>query len=117
MLAGVAGVAVFGEKALYGKVKRAWARLTTSDEVLVASEFQSAFPDLDLSRETCVEFVRRYREVYKKLPETPVTGIDKRRLLLSTNFVQERGDPKAGLRFVAFYDPYVSPCYNPFTTV
>ena len=33
--------------------------------------------------------------------------------LLSTNFFQS-GQPAAGpIRFVAFYHPYVSPCYNP----
>lgn len=36
------------------------------------------------------------------------------RFLASTDFFQNGADESRPLRYVAFYDPYVSACYNPF---
>lgn len=36
------------------------------------------------------------------------------RFLASTDFFQNGADEARPLRYVAFYDPYVSSCYNPF---
>ena len=33
--------------------------------------------------------------------------------LMSTDFFQNAADESRPLRFVALYDPYVTPCYNP----
>ena len=35
------------------------------------------------------------------------------RFLLSTDFFQHGGDESRALRYVAYFDPYRSPCYNP----
>jgi hypothetical protein len=35
------------------------------------------------------------------------------RFLLSTDFFQNGADEDRPLRYVAYYDPYRSPCYNP----
>jgi len=37
------------------------------------------------------------------------------RFLASTDFFQHGGDEARALNFVRFYDPYRSPCYNPFS--
>lgn len=37
------------------------------------------------------------------------------RFLASTDFFQNDGDETRSLQYVSYYDPYVSPCYNPFT--
>ena len=36
------------------------------------------------------------------------------RFLASTDFFQHNADENRPLRYVTFYDPYVSPCYSPF---
>ncbi len=36
------------------------------------------------------------------------------RFLASTDFFQQGADENRPLRYVAYYDPYVSTCYNPF---
>ncbi|MBW2293445.1 MAG: hypothetical protein JRG89_02590 [Deltaproteobacteria bacterium] len=38
------------------------------------------------------------------------------RFLASTDFFQNGADEARPLRYVAFYDPYVTPCYNPFAS-
>ncbi len=35
------------------------------------------------------------------------------RFILSTDFIQNGTDPSKTVRWVAYYDPYSSPCYNP----
>lgn len=35
------------------------------------------------------------------------------RFLLSTDFFRTGADPTRPLRYVTFYDPYVTPCHNP----
>lgn len=37
------------------------------------------------------------------------------RFLASTDFFQNGADESRSLHYVQYYDPYVSPCYNPFT--
>jgi len=36
------------------------------------------------------------------------------RFLASTDFFQHGADERRALTYVRYYDPYVSPCYNPF---
>ncbi|MDP6977789.1 MAG: hypothetical protein QF570_04190 [Myxococcota bacterium] len=36
------------------------------------------------------------------------------RFLASTDFFQNGADESRALTYVSYYDPYVSPCYNPF---
>lgn len=38
------------------------------------------------------------------------------RFLASTDFFQNDGNETRSLHYVSYYDPYVSPCYNPFAT-
>ena len=38
------------------------------------------------------------------------------RFLASTDFFQNGADESRPLRYVTYYDPYVSNCYNPFDT-
>jgi len=37
------------------------------------------------------------------------------RFLASTDFFQHAADEERTIRYVTYYDPYISPCYNPFT--
>jgi hypothetical protein len=37
------------------------------------------------------------------------------RFLASTDFFQNGADESRELRYVRFFDPYASPCYNPFS--
>jgi hypothetical protein len=59
------------------------------------------------------EFVRAFKAspVYANLASMDEI---KKLFLLSTNFVQSRGNPAAPLKFTTLYSPYESPCYNPF---
>lgn len=58
-------------------------------------------------------FVELYLAHYNAAPMFDDVAPLENTFLLSTNFFQS-GQPAAGpIRFVAFYHPYVSPCYNP----
>jgi hypothetical protein len=37
--------------------------------------------------------------------------------LLSTDYYRNGADPKRPVHYVTFYDPYVSPCWNPFMRI
>ena len=39
------------------------------------------------------------------------------RFLLSSDFFPHQEDPKRPVRFVALYDLFVNPCYNPLTNL
>ncbi len=38
------------------------------------------------------------------------------RFLASTDFFQNGGDEAKPVHYVTYYDPYISPCYNPFAS-
>lgn len=56
------------------------------------------------------------------VPEFDPTEPEQRRemrqsFLLSTDFFQNGADERRLVRYVAFYDPYQTPCYNPFARI
>lgn len=61
---------------------------------------------------TISKWVNRYEQHKGPWKRKRVSRKDCQNFLLSTDFFPEANEDKL-LRFVAFYDPYISVCYNP----
>lgn len=87
----------------------------------IARKLERHFPYLDLDADGVRRFVELYeshRGIIEKNPwkmlSRPLPDDVCTRYLASTDFFLHGADEARNVRFVAFYDPYVSPCYNPF---
>lgn len=68
---------------------------------------------LDIPDATIAKWVNRYEKHRRPWPENKQPGRkDLQNFLLSTDFFPD-ADEGRPLRFVAYYDPYISVCYNP----
>ena len=56
---------------------------------------------------------RRYGEGFDSEPDSELFE----RFLLSTDFFQHSANESRLVKYVSYYDPYVSPCYNPCRTL
>jgi len=74
------------------------------------------FSDLTIDEEGLQRFVRDYEKLFGRVK--PYTVRTNGRLfstfLLSSDYYRNGADPKQVVHYVTFYDPYVSPCWNPF---
>lgn len=104
---------VFTVQRKWGAVQRRWdwyrhARLSLEDRI------RGHFDYLTLDAAGVGAFAQEYQKQNGPIglfssPEPEVFG----RYLLSTDFFQHGADESRTLHYVAFYDPYVSPCWNP----
>ncbi len=68
---------------------------------------------LELHPEAAPRYVAAHREAERAGRLTPLYADFYDRFLLSTDFFPNGADESRPVRFLAFYDPRVSPCYNP----
>jgi hypothetical protein len=114
--AAAGGVALAGASML---ARREWLRrraprgLQSPPEDAILQALREEFSDLAWEPGVDAEFVGAFKAspVYANLASMDEI---KKLFLLSTNFVQSRGNPAAPLKFTTLYSPYESPCYNPF---
>lgn len=72
------------------------------------------FDYLQLDRAGVQAFVRDYEKHIGELNALSPRDKDLfERFLMSTDFFQHGADESRPVRYVAFYDPYVTPCWNP----
>ena len=67
---------------------------------------------LELPETTIAKWVNHYEKHRKPWKGKKVSRKDAQNFLLSTDFFPAADESKP-LRFVAYYDPYISVCYNP----
>jgi hypothetical protein len=68
---------------------------------------------LPIDGEVVGAFARDYRADATRLARGEAIEPIASRFLLSTDFFQNGADESRPLRYVTYYDPYRSPCYNP----
>ena len=93
-----------------------WRRGPHADRDRIADALAETFPYLRSAAGTVASFAAAYRAAYNapNLLDTASRTHLEHCFLMSTDFFQHGGDERRELRFVALYDPYVTPCYNPF---
>jgi hypothetical protein len=82
----------------------------------IASDLRAHFDYLRFESDVLARYARLCVESYGA-PDLTMPGTRRRmhaQFLLSTDFFQNGAAEGRTLRFVALYDPYVTPCYNPF---
>lgn len=74
------------------------------------------FADLTIDEAGLQRFVRDYEKHFGPLNFYSVrtNGRLFSTFLLSSDYYRNGADPEKVVHYVAFYDPYVSPCWNPF---
>ena len=74
------------------------------------------FSDLVIDEGGLRRFVRDYEKHVGRIKWYSVTSnsVLFSKFLLSSDYYRNGADPKRPVRYVMFYDPYVSPCWNPF---
>lgn len=81
---------------------------------LLATAVRAHFPYLEIPDEVVDAFVRDFEAAYgawrPRAGSAPFT-----RFLASSDFFQNGADESRPLRYVRLFDPYASPCYNPFS--
>lgn len=96
--------------------RRASAIATADPSAALLAELMRHFDYLQFADEA----PERYARLYVARYGVPDLGRERTRaqihlqFLSSTDFFQHGADQKRAVRFVALYDPYVTPCYNPF---
>jgi hypothetical protein len=79
----------------------------------LARELRSQFSYLKIESNVIDAFVRDFER--HRGPWSPGShAVPHARFLASTSFFQNGADETTPLRYATYYDPYISPCYNPF---
>jgi hypothetical protein len=74
---------------------------------------QGHFPYLDLDRSAVDAYLQDYQRYFGRLPWIEQWPPDVyTRFLLSTDFFRFGADETRTVRYIGFYDPYVTPCSN-----
>ena len=109
--AGSAGALVAG-----GKWGAGQHRLENLSFRSVEEQVRDYFPYLQIDAEGLRQFADVHRSQFGSgLFAKPDTQLHKR-FLLSTDFFPNGADETRLVRYVTYYDPYVSPCWNPCAT-
>lgn len=87
----------------------------TRAEQQIASALREEFAYLEIDPELFERFAADYLRDRRRTwrPGRPLSQRDRMRFLLSTDFFQHGADERRPLRYVAYYQPYATPCYNP----
>ena len=78
----------------------------------LAKQLRKRLDMLELPQTTIAKWVNLYEQHRKPWTGKKVSRKELQNFLLSTDFFPA-GDESKPLRFVAYYDPYISVCYNP----
>jgi len=84
-----------------------------SEPVSLAQQLRDHFDYLVLDAAVLEAFVGDYLADTARVRRGERIEAVGSRFLLSTDFFQHGGDESRALRYVAYFDPYRSPCYNP----
>lgn len=79
----------------------------------LAVELRLHFSYLAIGEDVLEAFVRDF-ERHRGRFRLHAQAVPHARFLASTDFFQNGADEAKPLRYASYYDPYVSPCYNPF---
>ena len=81
-----------------------------------AERIRRHFDYLSIDEEGLQRFVADYERHYGKVTPraTAANRVMYTKFLMSTDFFRNGADERKPVRYVALYDPYVSPCYVPF---
>jgi len=104
-----AGVAVAVGAELSGDPTPSWS------EGPLVRYLEDRFSEIRLDPDAVAAFARAHEAAYgawdpRRAPTWPIGG----QFLLSTDFFQTGADERRPAKFLALYDPYVTPCYDPF---
>lgn len=79
----------------------------------VEDRLRSHFAYLKIDEAGLAAYAERHRELFGSGSDVRRDPMFYDRFLLSTDFFQNGADESRLVHYVAFYDPYVSPCWNP----
>ncbi len=84
-------------------------------EIRIAASLRARFSYLRIDDAVLATFAGDYLRDRRHRWDgrAPFPDRDAMRFLMSTDFFQNGADESRSLRWVAYYNPYVSPCYNP----
>ena len=83
--------------------------------ISVEDRIRSHYDYLTIDEEGLATYASRHRELFGEGSDVKRDPTFYERFLLSTDFFQNGADESRLVRYVSFYDPYVSPCWNPCT--
>ncbi len=84
----------------------------------IAERVQKALPFLELHPASVKTFAGELVAAREKGDMKPIYWLDlAHRYLMSSDFFDNGADVAKPVKFVLFYDPYSSPCYNQFATM
>jgi|GEM_PF-3902215 len=117
----VAGIGLVGGAAALGVFVRGertavdpWAQVSNNERAAI-TRLVAKLPGVTIAPEAQVAWLLAYRTIKGRAFAMPKkSGKIARVLLKSTDFFQTGMDPERPAQFVAYYGPYVSPCYSPF---
>ena len=126
---GVAGTGAAALAAGTGWVARDTIKAMPKADALAYLKSEFEYLQLDMKDEQFQSFIDDYYEHYRRVPRKLYRRIrsgdpdDWQRygdhlcsiFLCSTNFFLNDADESKPVRYVRFYHPYVSPCWNPFS--
>ena len=83
-----------------------------------AESIRRQFSDLTIDEAGLHRFLEDYEKHVGpvKLSNPTANRVLFSKFLLSTDYYRNGADPKKPVHYVAFFDPYVSPCWNPFAS-
>ena len=87
---------------------------TESSDSPLAAALREHFEYLRIDDDVIAAFVSDFEAAYGPWQPQPEGG-PFTRFLASTDFFQHGADEGRPLRYVRLFDPYASPCYNPFS--
>ena len=122
LAAGIGGAAFFDWLGLrtvsrwYGRGAENYARSYSWFFLEPAERIRRHFDYLTIDEDGLRRFVVDYERRYGKVTPraTAANRVMYTKFLMSTDFFRNGADEGKLVRYVAFYDPYVSPCYVPF---
>ncbi len=82
-------------------------------ETSLANQIRANFSYLDIEADALARFAQAFAKYGLGRREPVLRAADFHRFLLSTDFFQNGANESRRLRYARYYDPYVSPCYNP----
>ncbi len=81
------------------------------------AEISAHFDYLKLGDDTVATFVAAHLSAMERKPPSYETNALPEQFLLSTDFFRHGADMSRQVLFVAYFDPYWSPCYDPMKLV
>jgi len=112
---GLAGMMIFDSGSLRAAI-RAFIRYYRPQPSVEekALELLATLPHVQIDRDAAIRFIEVYIEEFDTDTKFSITDNVRVRFLLSTDYVQGENRWNREAKWVAFYSPWRSPCYNPF---